>query len=64
MCDVSKKNVVLYHVQFDHTAKGLINHFKQLITHFLCKQVCAKNSLQPQTGKRYKLVKQFMVHKV
>ena len=24
------------------SAKGLINHFKQLITHFLCEQVCEK----------------------
>ena len=23
MCDVGKKNVVLYHVQYEHTAKGL-----------------------------------------
>ena len=43
MCDVSKKIVVLYHVHYDHIAKGLIiNHFKQLITHFLCEQVCEK----------------------
>ena len=43
MCDdVSKKTVVLYHVQYDHTAKALINHFKQLIIHFLCEQVCEK----------------------
>ena len=43
MCDVSKKKtVVLYHVQYVYTAKGLINHFKQLITHFLCEQVCEK----------------------
>ena len=29
MCDVrsKKKNLVLYHVQYDHTAKSLINHF-------------------------------------
>ena len=64
MCDVSKKTVVLYHVQYDHTAKALINLLKQLITHFLCEQVCEKIALQPQTGKRYKLVKQYMVHKV
>ena len=42
MCVVSKKTVVLYHVQYDHTAKGLINHFKQLITHFLCEYVYEK----------------------
>ena len=42
MCDVSKKTVVLYHVQCDHNAKGLINLFKQLITHFLCEQVSEK----------------------
>ena len=64
MCGVSTKIVVLYHVQYDHTAKGLINHFKQLIAHFLCEQVCAKIPLQPQTGNKYKLVKRFMVHKV
>ena len=63
MCDVSKKTVVLYHVQYDHTAKGLINNFKQLITHFLVNR-CVKIALQPQTGNRYKLVKQYMVHKV
>ena len=64
MCDVSKTTVVLYHVQYAHTVKGLINHFKQLNTHFLCEQVYAKIPLQPQTGNKYKLVKQFMVHKV
>ena len=64
MCDASKQTVVLYHVQYDHTATGLINHFKKLITHFLCEQVCAKFPLQPQTGNRYKLGKKFMVHKV
>ena len=44
MCDVSKKKtVLLYHVQYDHNGKGLIiNNFKQLITHFLCEQVCEK----------------------